>query len=96
MNPKLYVGNIPYQTTADDLKDHFSKAGTVISSTVITDKRTGRSKGFAFVEMSTPEEAQKAIELFNKQDFGGRSIIVNEARPKKEITPQEPAPVTEE
>lgn len=82
MNPKLYVGNLPYDTTDQLLSDHFAQAGTVVSAVIISDRHSGRSKGFGFVEMSTPEEAQKAIEMFHEQDFGGRTIVVNEARPK--------------
>jgi RNA recognition motif-containing protein len=86
MEKKLYVGGLPYKTTDDDLAQAFSQAGNVVSAKVITDKMSGRSKGFGFVEMSTPEEAQRAIEMFNKQDFGGRNIIVNEARPMENRT----------
>jgi len=81
MGKKLYVGSLPYSTTDDSLKNGFSVAGTVVSATVIQDKMSGRSKGFGFVEMSTEAEAQKAIEMFDGQDFEGRSIKVNEARP---------------
>ena len=84
MAKKLYVGGIPYTSTADDLKAHFSQAGAVESATVINDKMTGRSKGFGFVEMSSDEEAQKAIEMFHGKDFGGRNLTVNEARPMEE------------
>jgi len=81
MAKKLYVGSLPYSTTDESLKDGFSQAGTVVSATVIQDKMSGRSKGFGFVEMSTDEEAQKAIEMFDGQDFEGRTVKVNEARP---------------
>ena len=81
MAKKLYVGGLPYTTTEDTLKETFSQAGTVESATVIIDKMSGRSKGFGFVEMSTEEEAQKAIELLNGKDLEGRNITVNEARP---------------
>jgi RNA recognition motif-containing protein len=84
MNKKLFVGGLPFSTTSDDLKNHFSAAGNVVSAQVITDKFSGRSKGFGFVEMSSDEEAQKAIEMFNGSDMGGRSLAVNEARPKTE------------
>ncbi len=84
MATKLYVGGIPYTSTADDLKNHFAAAGSVVSATVINDKMTGRSKGFGFVEMSSDEEAQKAIEMFHGKDFGGRNLTVNEARPMEE------------
>jgi len=83
MSNKLYVGSLSYDTTDDSLKDLFSKAGKVVSATVITDKMSGRSKGFAFVEMSTEEEAKKAIEMFNGKEHDGRTIIVDEARPMK-------------
>ena len=83
-NMKLFVGGLPYSTTSDELKQHFSAAGNVLSAQVITDKFSGRSKGFGFVEMGTAEEAAKAIEMFNNADFGGRNLAVNEARPKVE------------
>ena len=81
MAKKLYVGGLSYSTTDNSLKDLFGQAGTVETATIIMDKMTGRSKGFGFVEMSTDEEAGKAIEMFNGQEFEGRSITVNEARP---------------
>ncbi len=81
MAKKLYVGNLSYKTTADDLKSLFSQAGSVDSATVISDKFSGRSKGFGFVEMSTDEEAQKAIEMFSGKEVEGRALTVNEARP---------------
>ena len=84
MAKKLYVGGLPYETTEEDLKDAFSKAGTVESAIIIMDRATGRSKGFGFVEMSSEEEAQAAIEMFNEQDFNGRNLTVNEARPLEE------------
>lgn len=84
MAKKLYVGNLPYTVTDDDLKDMFSQAGTVESATIITDKFSGKSKGFGFVEMATEEEAKKAVEMFDKQTMGERSIIVNEARPMED------------
>ncbi|MFA5842037.1 MAG: RNA-binding protein [Candidatus Paceibacterota bacterium] len=84
MATKLYVGGLPYSSTADELKSHFAQAGNVVSATIINDKMTGRSKGFGFVEMSSPEEAQKAIEMFHGKDFGGRNLTVNEARPMEE------------
>lgn len=83
MEKKLYVGNLPYEVTEDALKDLFAKAGTIESATIITDKVSGRSKGFGFVEFSSEEEAQKAIEMFNEQEMEGRKMIVNEARPMK-------------
>ncbi|MEK7132733.1 MAG: RNA-binding protein [Patescibacteria group bacterium] len=84
MAKKLYVGGLPYSTTDAELKDAFSQAGSVASAVVIMDKMSGRSKGFGFVEMSSDEEAQKAIELMNGKDFGGRTLTVNEARPMEE------------
>lgn len=84
MAKKLFVGGLPYATTSDELKAHFASAGTVVSAQVITDKFTGRSKGFGFVEMSSDEEADKAIETLHDTDFGGRKLAVNEARPKTE------------
>ena len=83
MNKKLYVGNLDYAVTSDQLEEHFKPAGTVVSATVISDRATGRSKGFAFVEMTTDEEIKKAIEMFNDQEFQGRKMIVNEARPQE-------------
>ncbi len=84
MVKKLYVGGLPYSTTEDALKEMFAQAGTVESATIIIDKMSGRSKGFGFVEMSTEEEAAKAIELFNGKDMEGRSLTVAEARPMEE------------
>jgi RNA recognition motif-containing protein len=84
MGKKLYVGNLLYEATDDQLRDHFSQAGTVVSAQVIRFADSGRSKGFGFVEMETEEEAEKAIQMFHEQDFIGRNIIVNEARPKTE------------
>ncbi len=83
MSKKLYVGGLPYETTEDALKNLFSEAGTVDSATIITDKISGRSKGFGFVEMSSEKEAEKAIEMFNGKDFEGRTLVVDEARPMK-------------
>lgn len=88
MAKKLYVGGLPYATKEDELRDAFSKAGTVESATVIIDKMTGRSRGFGFVEMANDEDAQKAIEMWNGQDFGGRKLIVNEARPMEDRPPR--------
>jgi len=80
MAKKLYVGNLAWATTSDSLKDAFSQAGEVISATVMTDKMTGRSRGFGFVEV--PDEvAEAAISMWNEKDLDGRAIIVNEARP---------------
>lgn len=87
---RLYVGNLSYNATDDDLSKHFSQAGTVNSATVITDRYSGRSKGFGFVEMSSDEEAKKAIEMFDGKDLDGRSIVVNEARPKRDFNDSGP------
>jgi RNA recognition motif-containing protein len=82
MATKLYVGNLSFRTSGDELRDMFSQAGTVESASVIEDRETGRSRGFGFVEMATAEEAAKAIEMFNGKEFGGRNLTVNEAKPK--------------
>jgi len=84
MAKKLYVGGLPYNTTEDELKTTFSEVGEVESAVIITDRESGRSKGFGFVEMAADEDAEKAIEKFNGQDFGGRRLTVNEARPRVE------------
>lgn len=89
MNKKLYVGGLPYSTTQDGLRDGFAGAGNVVSAIVITDKMSGRSKGFGFVEFETEEEAQKAIEMFDGKDFEGRRITVNEARPMEPRAPRQ-------
>lgn len=83
MNPKLYVGNLDYGVTGDQLGELFSQAGKVVSAVVINDKFSGRSKGFGFVEMSSAEEVGKAIEMFNEKELEGRKMIVNEARPQE-------------
>ena len=83
MSKKLYVGNLAFQTTSQDLQELFAQAGTVESASVIEDRDTGRSKGFAFVEMSTDEEAAAAIEQFNGKEIAGRALKVNEARPRE-------------
>ena len=82
MGTKLYVGNLSFRTTSEELRDAFAEVGTVESASVIEDRDTGRSRGFAFVEMATPEEAAAAIEQFNGKDFGGRNLTVNEAKPR--------------
>jgi RNA recognition motif-containing protein len=87
MAKRLFVGGLPFTTTEPELQDLFSKAGKIVSVKIITDKYTGRSKGFGFVEFETEEEAAKAIEMFNQSDLGGRKIAVNEARPMEERTP---------
>lgn len=83
MNNKLYVGGLPYATTDEQLQQIFSAHGTVESARVITDKFTGRSKGFGFVEMSSGTEAQAAIQALNGTDLEGRNLTVNEARPQE-------------
>lgn len=83
MGKKLYVGNLPFSANDADLQSIFAEAGTVTSARVITDRDTGRSKGFGFVEMSTDEEANKAITMFNGGQFEGRSITVAEAKPQE-------------
>jgi RNA recognition motif-containing protein len=88
MATKLYVGGLPYSTTQDELRDAFSKAGTVTSTSIIMDKMTNRSRGFGFVEMGSDDEAQKAIEMWNGQDFDGRKLIVNEAKPLEPRAPR--------
>ena len=84
MSTKLYVGNLSFGVTSDDLHEHFAQAGTVESAKVVEDRETGRSRGFGFVEMASSEEAQTAIEQFNGQDLDGRNLVVNEARPREE------------
>ena len=83
MAKKLYVGNLAFQTTSRDLQELFAQAGTVESASVIEDRDTGQSKGFAFVEMSTEEEAAAAIDQFNGKELAGRMLKVNEARPRE-------------
>lgn len=87
MNPKIYVGNLPYASTDQDLMDLFAQHGTVSSANVVTDRYTGRSRGFGFVEMASAEDAQKAISALNGSDFQGRNLVVNEARPKEKNRP---------
>ena len=86
MNTNLYVGNLPYNVSEQDLVDLFGQAGEVVSAQVISDRETGRSRGFGFVKMGTSEEAQSAIEQFNEREFMGRRLLVNEARPRAERT----------
>ena len=83
MSTKLYVGNLAFQTTSEDLQELFAQAGTVESASVVEDRMTGRSRGFAFVEMATPEEATAAIEQMNGKELGGRALKVNEAKPRE-------------
>jgi RNA recognition motif-containing protein len=83
MSTKLYVGNLAFQTTSQELQEMFATAGTVESAAVVEDRETGRSRGFAFVEMSTKEEATSAIDQFNGKEVGGRALKVNEAKPRE-------------
>jgi cold-inducible RNA-binding protein len=84
MTMKLYVGNLAFQTTSDELTTLFAQAGTVESVSLIEDRETGRSRGFGFVEMSTKEEGAAAIQQFNGKDLGGRALNVNEAKPRED------------
>ena len=84
MSMKLYVGNLSFQTSSEELQELFSKAGTVESASVVEDRETGRSRGVGFVEMSTSEEGQAAIQQFNGKEFNGRNLTVNEARPRED------------
>src|SRR3954463_8673910 len=84
MGSKLYVGNLPYTTTSTDLEQLFGQHGAVQSAEVISDRETGRSKGFGFVQMGSDDEAQAAIAALNGQDFGGRHLTVNEAKPRED------------
>jgi RNA recognition motif-containing protein len=83
MSTKLYVGNLAFGTTSEQLQEIFAQAGTVQSASVIEDRETGRSRGFAFVEMSTNAEAAAAIDQFNGKEVGGRALKVNEAKPRE-------------
>ncbi len=85
---RLFVGNLSYQTMEKDLQEYFSQAGTVSSVNLMLDKVTGKSRGFAFVEFATSEEATKAVEQFHGKDFQGRSLTVNIARPREERAPR--------
>jgi RNA recognition motif-containing protein len=82
MNKNLYIGNLPYEVTEEDLKTNFSEVGKIVSVTIIKDKYTGLSRGFGFVEMETEKEAEEAIKKFNGGQLLGKTITVNEARPK--------------
>jgi len=84
MATRLFVGNLSYSTTENDLQDHFSQAGSVQSVNIMQDRATGRSRGFAFVDMGSQEEATKAISMFHQKEFQGRALTVNEARPREE------------
>jgi cold-inducible RNA-binding protein len=81
---KLYVGNLSFSTSSEELKELFAQAGSVESATVVEDRDTGRSRGFGFVEMASKEEGEKAIEQFNGTEMNGRSLTVNEARPRED------------
>jgi len=83
MSTKLYVGNLAFQTSSEDLAELFAKAGTVESANVIEDRETGRSRGFGFVEMASSDEARAAIDQFNGREFNGRNLTVNEAKPRE-------------
>ncbi|HEX8707263.1 MAG TPA: RNA-binding protein [Pyrinomonadaceae bacterium] len=84
MSMKLYVGNLAFQTSSEDLQQLFAQAGTVESANVIEDRETGRSRGFGFVEMSSTEEGNAAIQQFNGHEVGGRALNVNEAKPRED------------
>src|SRR5512138_1762606 len=84
MAKKLYVGNLPYTTTEQELRDMFSQVGEIADLAVITDRYTGQSKGFAFVEMASDDAAQEAISRFDGQMMGNRQLVVNEARPRED------------
>lgn len=86
---RLFVGNLSYNTLENDLVDYFGQAGLVRSADVVFDKFTGKSRGFAFVEMGSPDEANKAVEMFHNKEFQGRNLTVNVARPKEERAPRE-------
>jgi cold-inducible RNA-binding protein len=84
MNTKIFVGNLSFNTTENDLQDAFAAHGTVVEANLMVDRASGRPRGFAFVTMSSPEEAQKAIEALNGANLDGRNLTVNEARPREE------------
>jgi RNA recognition motif-containing protein len=84
MATRLFIGSLAWATTDDSLKDFFAEVGTVVSANVIKDRETNRSKGFGFVEMSSDDEAKKAVDQLNGKDLDGRPIVVNEARPREE------------
>src|SRR6185369_7134159 len=88
MSVRLYVGNLPFTVTEQDLEEIFAQVGTVESSTIVTDRDTGRSRGFAFVEMETQEAADAAIQNFHGRELDGRSLTVNEARPRESRPPR--------
>ena len=84
MSNKLYVGNLSFRVTSEDLQEHFGAAGAVESANVVYDRETGRSRGFGFVEMASADEANAAIAQFNGQEYDGRNMVVNEARPRED------------
>lgn len=84
MAARLFVGNLPFTTTENDLQDYFAQAGPVTAVNIMQDRATGRSRGFAFVEMGSQDDATKAITMFHQKDFQGRALTVNEARPREE------------
>src|SRR3954469_2148893 len=84
MGNKLYVGNLSFRVTSEDLQEHFGAAGAVESANVVYDRETGRSRGFGFVEMASPDDANAAIAQFNGQEYDGRNMVVNEARPRED------------
>jgi RNA recognition motif-containing protein len=84
MGTKLYVGNLSFRVTSEDLHEHFATAGSVDSANVVMDRETGRSRGFGFVEMSSDDDATAAIAQFNGSEYDGRNLVVNEARPREE------------
>ena len=84
MSNKLYVGNLSFRVTSEDLQEYFGAAGAVESANVVSDRETGRSRGFGFVEMATEDDANNAIAQFNGSEYDGRNIVVNEARPRED------------
>jgi len=88
MGTKLYVGGIAYKTSEEGLKNAFAQAGAVVSASIVIDRMSGRSRGFGFVEMGSPEEAQAAIDMWHEKELDGRKLIVNEARPMQERAPR--------
>ena len=88
MNKKLFIGGLSFSSTEDSIRDAFAQCGTVVSVTIITDRFSGKPKGFGFVEMSTDEEAKAAIEMWDTKELDGRTIHVNEARPMEDRGPR--------
>ncbi len=84
MSARLFIGNLPYTVTENDLQGHFTQAGVVVSAKIMLDRMTGKSRGFGFVEMSNDEEAKKAIELLHKKEFQGRPLTVDSAKPRED------------